>query len=119
MSQGRWKSSEEAIAIEAFAVLIKRQKPTRTYSKSDLISGLTHPSTYAHFLKICLEHDDTHDLKQFRQGLLIVIKAVGPSYVARATGLTRMTLYRMLSKGGNPRLGSLISLFEVLGLRLW
>jgi probable addiction module antidote protein len=39
--------------------------------------------------------------------------------IAAKIGLSRVSLYRMLSKDGNPRLQNLVSLFHVLGLRLW
>ena len=42
----------------------------------------------------------------------------GVSHIAKTTGLGRETLYRTLSKKGNPQLSSLISILEAVGLRL-
>lgn len=119
MAKGRWKFSEEQVAIEAFAVLMQKQKPGRTLSKTDLQMQLKEPSTYKDFLKLCLEHDTTKDLLFFRKGLLVVIKAIGVSGLASKTGLSRLSLYRMLSRQGNPRLDSLLTVFNALGLHIW
>ena len=62
MPRGRWKQSNEELAIEAYAVLIERHGATRSYKKRDLISALDSPAVYVDFLKLCLEHDDTLDL---------------------------------------------------------
>ena len=53
------------------------------------------------------------------QGLLWVIRSLNVTHIADKVGLSRVSLYRMLSKGGNPRLQNLVALFSVLGLRLW
>jgi probable addiction module antidote protein len=42
----------------------------------------------------------------------------GVSHIAKATGLGRETLYRTLSKQGNPQLSSLLPILEAVGLRL-
>jgi probable addiction module antidote protein len=42
----------------------------------------------------------------------------GVSYIAKTTGLGRETLYRTLSKKGNPQLSSLMPILEAVGLRL-
>jgi len=42
----------------------------------------------------------------------------GMAALAERTGLSRETLYRTLSKDGNPRLDTLAALLEAFGLRL-
>ena len=42
----------------------------------------------------------------------------GVARIAKTTGLGRETLYRTLSKKGNPQLSSLIPILESVGLRL-
>lgn len=42
----------------------------------------------------------------------------GVAHIAKTTGLGRETLYRTLSKKGNPQLSSLIPILESVGLRL-
>ncbi len=44
--------------------------------------------------------------------------AGGVAVIAERTGLSRETLYRTLSKGGNPRLDTLSALLHAMGLRL-
>jgi probable addiction module antidote protein len=119
MARGRWKLSEEQIGAEAYAVLVEKRQASRTYPKAHLLELLAESGVYRDFLKLCLEHDESSDLSTFRKGLLLVIKAIGPSKVAQGTGVSRVTLYRMLTKGGNPRLMSLLALFKVLKIHMW
>jgi len=42
----------------------------------------------------------------------------GGASVAAATGLSRETLYRTLSRNGNPRLSTLLALLRASGVRL-
>src|SRR6185312_1162788 len=119
MPQGRWALTEDQVAIEVYAVLMKREKAGRALSRADLSSALVIPAVYRDFLKICLEHDSSSDLWHFRRGLLFVVKAVGVSRLAVNIGLSRLSLYRMLSKDGNPRFDSFLALIRALGLHLW
>ena len=119
MTKGRWKPTHEALALEAFAVLIKKAKPSRAFSRTYLLSILSEPGVYMDFLKLTLEHDDSEELGSFKKGLLWVVRQVGVSAIAQKTGLSRITLYRMLSPKGNPRFDSLIPVLQALGIRLW
>jgi len=119
MAKGRWKLSDEQIAIEAYLVLMTGDKEGRALSKSDLKEKISFPLVYREFLKHCLEHDNSRDLAHFRKGLLMVVKAVGVSNLSIRTGLSRLSLYRMLAKSGNPRLDSLLTLFRALGMNFW
>jgi DNA-binding phage protein len=112
-------NSLENLAAEAHGVLIKRRKPSRTYPKARLLAALARSGVSTHFLKLCLEWDDTRDLSKFRKGLLLVVQARGASEVARKARVSRVTLYRMLGSAGNPRLSRLIPLLRELGVRLW
>ena len=49
----------------------------------------------------------------------MVVKQLGPSKVARASGINRVTLYRMLSKDGNPSLKNLVALFKAINIHFW
>jgi probable addiction module antidote protein len=119
MPRGRWKPSDEQVAQEAFVVLIQGKKPTRTYSKEVLLQSLRDSSVTLDFLKLCLEWDNAGDLQLFKKGLLCVVQARGATALAKSTGVSRVTLYRMLSSSGNPRLSSLTTLFRKLGVRLY
>ncbi len=48
----------------------------------------------------------------------LIARARGISALARETGLSRETLYKALSDGGNPRLDSLLKVTQALGVRL-
>jgi probable addiction module antidote protein len=119
MTKGRWSHSEEQVAIEAYSVLMRREKAGRSLSKADLKATLKIASVYKDFLKLCLENDSTNDLDHFRRGLLKVVKAVGVTKISEKIGLSRLGLYRMLSKGGNPRLNSILALYKALGIHMW
>ncbi len=45
-------------------------------------------------------------------------RARGMGKVASETGLSRESLYRALSKGGNPELATVLKVMDALGLRL-
>ncbi|MFO1311557.1 MAG: addiction module antidote protein [Burkholderiales bacterium] len=42
----------------------------------------------------------------------------GVAQIAKATGLSRETLYRTLSRSGNPRLSTLLAVMRAAGVRL-
>ena len=48
----------------------------------------------------------------------LIARARGISALARETGLSRETLYKALSDGGNPRLDTLLKVTQALGVRL-
>ncbi|MCB0411179.1 MAG: hypothetical protein KDD22_01550, partial [Bdellovibrionales bacterium] len=119
MAKGRWKLTDEQLASEAYAVLIGRQKAGRSLGRSQLKSALKYPGIYKDFLKHCLEQDRSKDLRQFKKGLKLVVTSIGVTQLSEATGLSRLSLYRMLSKDGNPRFGSLMALFRALEIHFW
>ena len=45
-------------------------------------------------------------------------RARGMAWVANETGLSRESLYRALSKDGNPELATVLKVLDALGLRL-
>ncbi len=111
--------SNENRAHEAFAVLINRSRPSRSYTRAEMKKELSDPEIYQDFLKLCAEHDNSDGLDKFREGLLHVIRAIGISWTAEATGISRVTLYRMLSRPGNPELRNFVKVLKFLGLRHW
>lgn len=106
-------------AHEIFAVFMQRQKSARRLPKDFLLWKLTEKSVYVDFLKLCLDHDRTNDLLGLRRGLALIVKALGPGKVAKAAGINRVTLYRMLKRGGNPSLKNFVALLNSLGLGAW
>ena len=48
----------------------------------------------------------------------VALAKEGVSGIAEATGLSRETLYRTLSRSGNPRLSTLLAVLRAAGLRV-
>lgn len=86
-----------------------------SYQK-DLIASLTDPCEAAAYLNAAIEDGD-------RAVFLLAIRNVAKAYggmsaLAEKAGLNRESLYRMLSKRGNPEIKSLSALLRAMGLRL-
>jgi probable addiction module antidote protein len=47
-----------------------------------------------------------------------IARARGMTRIARASGLSRESLYRALSAGGNPEFATVLWIMEAMGLRL-
>lgn len=88
--------------------------PTAEYNTSDY---LKNPDDVAEYLNASLEENDP---KVFLVALRNVIEAQegGFTKTSQQTGLNRVSMYRMLSEDGNPKLDSLLKLFNTLGIRL-
>ncbi|MGH8397562.1 MAG: addiction module antidote protein [Gammaproteobacteria bacterium] len=76
---------------------------------------LRDPREAVAYLDAALEEGDT---ALFLHALQNVARARGMSAVAAEAGLNRESLYRMLSKHGNPELRSLDNVLHTLGLKL-
>ena len=88
---------------------------TEPYRES-LLESLRKPDEAAEYLNACLEDGDA---RVFLLALRDVAEAQGGVRdLSRATHLNRESLYRMLSKSGNPSLGSLTAVLNACGLRL-
>jgi len=76
---------------------------------------LADPEQAAKYLTACYEEGPD----VFLQGLRDVVDAQGGmSRTARLAGLNRESLYRQLSRRGNPSLSSLNAVLATLGLKL-
>jgi DNA-binding phage protein len=117
-SQKQTLSAEEA-AHEIYAVFIQGHRATRVLQKNFLRGQLHSEVVRSHFLKLCMEYDRSKDLSTLREGLLLIVKTLGASEIAKATKINRVTLYRMLGKGGNPGIKNLIALLKALDMGLW
>ena len=90
---------------------------TKNGVKYDVIlkPRLQTPAQAAKYLAACYE--EGQDV--FLLGLRDVIKAQGGiGRAARSTKLNRLSLYRLLSRHGNPRLSSLRALLSSVGLKV-
>jgi probable addiction module antidote protein len=90
--------------------------PKSSSYQKDLITSLKDPCEAAAYLNAAIEDGD-------RAVFLLAIRNVaeahgGMAALAEKTGLNRESLYRMLSKRGNPEIKSLSSLLDAMGLRL-
>jgi probable addiction module antidote protein len=93
----------------------KEMPKTSSYQK-DLIESLKEPCEAAAYLNAAIEDGD-------RSVFLLALRNVaeahgGMASLAEKTHLSRESLYRMLSKKGNPEIKSLYTLLHAMGLRL-
>ncbi len=90
-------------------------KKVTTYQE-DLIESLKDPREAAAYLNAAMEDGD-------RALFLLALRNVaeahgGMSAVSAKSKLNRESLYRMLSKKGNPEIKSIFTLLESMGLKL-
>ncbi len=95
--------------------MAKGKKKTTAYH-DDLIESLKDSEYAVEYLKAALDEKDLPEV--FLIALRNVAEAHGISHVAKAAHLNRENLYKMLSKKGNPALGSLYAVLDALGLKL-
>ncbi len=83
--------------------------------KKILRDKLDDPEQAAEYLTACYEEG----IEVFLVGLRDVVEAQGGvSRTAELSKLNRESLYRLVSRNGNPRLSSLNSVLSALGLKL-
>lgn len=87
-----------------------------TSYQEDLIEALKDPKEAAAYLNAAIEEGD-------REVFLMALRNVaqahgGMSQIAKKTHLKRESLYRMLSKKGNPEIKSVFNLLHAIGLKL-
>lgn len=86
---------------------------TRSYKKT-LSERLADPKEAAAYLNAALADED---IRVFLVALRDVVEAYGGiSALAKETDLNRESLYRTLSRQGNPTLITLFQIFATLGL---
>lgn len=60
----------------------------------------------------------SNDIAEIADALGIAARARGMTRLAEETGLNRQQLYRTLSVGGRPELGTVLKVADALGFRL-
>lgn len=85
---------------------------TRPYDTAD---DLDTPERIEAYLEAILEDGDPAEI---RAALGTVARARGMTQIARDTGLGRESLYKALSRDGNPELDTVLQVLKALGLRL-
>jgi probable addiction module antidote protein len=94
-----------------------KAKKKRTYHE-DLIESLKDPEEAIGYLKACLEETDMPQLFLAALRDIAEARGIGMTQLAQETNLNRENLYKVLSKQGNPELGSLTAILDALGLKL-
>jgi probable addiction module antidote protein len=110
------RATTSASTLKTSRAITSAAPRSRDY-KLDQHAWLRASSTNAAaFLEAALETGDHTDLMAALRD--IADAHGGVAEIARLTGLSRETLYRTLSKKGNPQLSSLIPILNATGLRL-
>ena len=86
------------------------------YYDDALDERLKDPEYAIDYLNVHLEDDIKGEL--FLLALRQVARAYGFSDIAQAAELGRESLYKSLSKKGNPKLTTLVSVLKAMGLKL-
>jgi probable addiction module antidote protein len=94
-------------------------KPTAKVNTSryDVAEHLRTPEEMAAYLDAWLE-DASDDVSGIARALGDIARAKGMSQVAKEAGLSRESLYRALSEGGNPSFSTVLKVARALGVRL-
>ena len=92
-------------------------KPSKPY-EDGLLKALQDPNEAAEYLNASLEEAiESDDIQVFLLALKDIAKAKGMSRVAGLAKLNRESMYKMLSRNGNPEFGSLWNLLGSLGMK--
>lgn len=83
-----------------------------------LYQDLQDPEEAAAYLNAALEDESGEGSETFLLALRDVAKAHGIGRIAQDTRLSRESLYRTLSRKGNPRFSTFEAVLESLGLKL-
>jgi probable addiction module antidote protein len=92
--------------------------PERTNVTSyDVAEHLKTPEDMAAYLDVWLE-ESPDDVAAIAKALGDIARAKGMTEVARDAGLSRESLYRALSSGGNPSFATVLKVARALRVRL-
>ncbi len=97
-------------------VKTKRSIKTKTV-KYDVAEQLRTPQEMAAYLDAWLE-EAPDDAAGIARALGDIARARGMTQVARDAGLSRESLYKALSKNGNPSFATVLKVARALGVRL-
>jgi len=89
---------------------------TRSHERATIESFRRNPQFAAEYLNAVLEDGDQDELMVALRRVATAFGGVGQ--VAEAADLNATTLYRTLSRRGNPELKSLTAILKALGLRI-
>lgn len=94
-----------------------RKAPIRSRAHADFLKRhLADDTNAAALFNAALESGDEGDIMYALRA--IAAARGGVARIAETTGLSRETLYRTLSRSGNPRLSTLLAVMRAAGVRL-
>ncbi len=93
-----------------------KRKASISHDKALVQELRDDPGFAAEYLRAAIEESD--EPKVLLLALRQIAEAHGVAKVAKAAGVERESLYRALSKEGNPRLSTLMAVTKAIGLRL-
>lgn len=93
-----------------------KRKPSVCHDKALVQELKDDPEFAAEYLRAAIE--DSDEPKVLLLALRQIAEARGVAKVAKAAGVERESLYRALSKSGNPRLSTLVAVTRAIGLKL-
>ena len=76
---------------------------------------LRDPELACHFITEAIEENDPEYLKV---ALGDIVKSYGVANISDKSGISRQTIYKMLSENGNPTHKNLVAILDALGLEL-
>lgn len=95
-----------------------RKKTTKVKTSAyDVAEHLRTPQEMAAYLDAWLG-EAPDDVSGIARALGDIARAKGMSLVAKEAGLSRESLYRALSEGGNPSFATVLKVARALGVRL-
>ena len=95
----------------------RKYAPKVKTSAYDVAEHLRTPEEMAAYLDAWLE-EAPDDVSGIARALGDIARAKGMSQVAKEAGLSRESLYRALSEGGNPSFATVLKVARALGVRL-
>jgi probable addiction module antidote protein len=95
----------------------RKKTPKPKITAYDVAEHLRTPEEMAAYLDAWLE-EAPDDVSGIARALGDIARAKGMSQVAKEAGLSRESLYRALSEGGNPSFATVLKVARALGVRL-
>jgi probable addiction module antidote protein len=93
-----------------------RRKTSVSHDETIIRRLRKDPEFAAEYVKAALE--DTDEPLVLLLALRHLAQARGIAKIAKAAGIERESLYRALSRRGNPRLSTLVAVTKAIGLKL-
>jgi probable addiction module antidote protein len=93
-----------------------KRKASISHDKALVEELRDDPEFAAEYLRAAIE--DSDEPKVLLLALRQIAEAHGVAKVAKAAGVERESLYRALSRNGNPRLSTLVAVTKAIGLKL-